>query len=197
MAALDLKRSKLSEADGALAKAEAALAALENQEVSAIAAWSSSDCSGTRPVPDVAKHAALSNSVFLARRAVESAAPAIAVIDAAKADLRDKLDDNRQDIETVACSKTAADFEALGACARKLRAELAEIERQLAGGRAYFEGLAEHHYATFHKRNAAFDIPVKSAEAGLPRLEPGESQPLASREEIAKHRDMFAALQGD
>jgi len=193
--ALGKKREKLNEASDALADAERARDEFENSEASSVTAWASSGCSGVRPAPNVERHAALTSKVLAARRAFANAEPALEAIDAAASEIQDKLHSNRRDIETAACSKTATDFEALGACARKLRAELAEIEKQLAGGRAYFEGLADHHYATFHKRNAAFDVPVKSAEAGLPRLEPGESQPLASREEIANHRTAFEQMQ--
>ncbi len=195
LAVLAKKHEKLSEASVALATAERARDEFENSEAGSVTVWASSGCSGVRPVPNVEKHAALTAAVTAARRAVDASEPAIAGIAAARADLRDKLDDIRKDIEAAAAKQVAEDFDALGVRAKKLRKELAEIEADLAAGFAYFAGLADHHYSSFGKRNIHFDVPVAAAVKALPVLEPGHSQPLSDREEIAKCHAVFAALQ--
>ncbi len=193
--ALGKKREKLNEASDALADAERARDEFENSEASSVTSWASSGCSGVRPAPNVERHAALTSKVKASQRAFANAEPALEAIDAAAIEIREKLHSNRQDIEAAAAKQIAADFDALGVRARKLRGELAEIETELAGGLAYFAGEADRFYSNFHRRNPALDLPVNAAIAALPALEPGESQPMVGREAIAKHRDTFEQLQ--
>jgi hypothetical protein len=195
LAKLASRREKLSEASVALAAAERARDAFEASESDAVSKWASAGCAGSRPIPDTERHVELTRAVTAARRAVESAAPAIGVIDAARSDLRDRLDDNRLDIEGAAAGKVASNFDELGTRAKKLREELAEIEKTLVAGFAVFSGMADRHYSSFGKRNVHFDVPVAAAVKALPALEPGQSQPLSDREEIAKCRAAFEALQ--
>jgi hypothetical protein len=105
LTSLESKRSKLSEASVALSEAEMALGAFEAAESAAVTAWSSSGCNGDRPVPAAKKHSELTAAVFLARRHLESSAPAIAVIDAAASDLRDSLHVNYRSLADAAAKQ--------------------------------------------------------------------------------------------
>jgi hypothetical protein len=167
LASLESKRSKLSEASVALSAAEKALGAFEAAESSAITAWSAASCKGERPVPNAAKHTALSDAVFLARRHVESSAPAIAVLDFTANDLRNKLDENRLALADAAAKQMAADHDALTDRAREIRDELARIEWRLGGGHAFFRAAAEGIFGSTGKRNPALDAAANSAKAGL------------------------------